>query len=171
MDAAKNFLFVPIPAKAKKLGLLSIYQFSLVTNFSSFIEIKLSNAKALQWQSLQKPQKMSADAPLTMWWITISDLNGQNHIVYLYNSFCRRALFTSCITRYFWQCGFYIKELWIFLNVALNTQWGLEFLSKQGTIVQGHFWGWHGGIWDCIENPCILHVLLRVGGRRLHVLV
>jgi hypothetical protein len=48
MDAAKNFLFVPIPAKAKKLGLLSIYQFSLVTNFSSFIEIKLSNAKALQ---------------------------------------------------------------------------------------------------------------------------
>ncbi len=28
-DAAKIFLFVPIPAKAKKLGLLSIYKFSL----------------------------------------------------------------------------------------------------------------------------------------------
>jgi hypothetical protein len=29
MDAAQIFLFVPIPAKAKKLGLLSIYKFSL----------------------------------------------------------------------------------------------------------------------------------------------
>ncbi len=28
-DAAKNFLIVPIPAKAKKLCLLSIYKFSL----------------------------------------------------------------------------------------------------------------------------------------------
>jgi hypothetical protein len=28
-DAAQLFLFVPIPAKAKKLGLLSIYKFSL----------------------------------------------------------------------------------------------------------------------------------------------
>jgi hypothetical protein len=30
MDAAQLFLFVPIPAKAKKLGLLSIYKFSLL---------------------------------------------------------------------------------------------------------------------------------------------
>jgi hypothetical protein len=30
MDAEQLFLFVPIPAKAKKLGLLSIYKFSLV---------------------------------------------------------------------------------------------------------------------------------------------
>ncbi len=29
-DAAQLFLFVPIPAKAKKLGILSIYKFSLV---------------------------------------------------------------------------------------------------------------------------------------------
>jgi hypothetical protein len=29
-DAAQLFLFVPIPAKAKKLGLLSIYKFSLI---------------------------------------------------------------------------------------------------------------------------------------------
>ena len=29
-DAEQLFLFVPIPAKAKKLGLLSIYKFSLV---------------------------------------------------------------------------------------------------------------------------------------------
>jgi hypothetical protein len=29
MDAAQLFLFDPIPAKAKKLGLLSIYKFSL----------------------------------------------------------------------------------------------------------------------------------------------
>jgi hypothetical protein len=29
-DAAQFFLFVPIPAKAKKLGLISIYLFSLV---------------------------------------------------------------------------------------------------------------------------------------------
>jgi hypothetical protein len=29
-DATQLFLFVPIPAKAKKLGLLSIYKFSLV---------------------------------------------------------------------------------------------------------------------------------------------
>jgi hypothetical protein len=36
MDAAKNFLFVPIPAKAKKLGLLSIYQFSLVLQYPKF---------------------------------------------------------------------------------------------------------------------------------------
>ena len=28
-DAEQLFLFVPIPAKAKKLGLLSIYKFSL----------------------------------------------------------------------------------------------------------------------------------------------
>jgi hypothetical protein len=28
-DATQLFLFVPIPAKAKKLGLLSIYKFSL----------------------------------------------------------------------------------------------------------------------------------------------
>jgi hypothetical protein len=28
-DAAELFLFVPIPAKAKKLGLLSIFKFSL----------------------------------------------------------------------------------------------------------------------------------------------
>jgi hypothetical protein len=93
-----------------------------VTNFSSL------KYKALQRKSftknngcLQLPQKMSVDAP-----------------------------FTQFNTRYFWQCGFYIRELWIFLNVALNTQWGLEFLAKQGTIVQGHFRGWHGGIWDCI---------------------
>jgi hypothetical protein len=30
MDAAQLFLFDPIPAKAEKLGLLSIYKFSLV---------------------------------------------------------------------------------------------------------------------------------------------
>jgi hypothetical protein len=30
MDAEQLFLFVPIPAKAKKLGLLSIYKFSLM---------------------------------------------------------------------------------------------------------------------------------------------
>jgi hypothetical protein len=29
-DAAQLFLFVPIPAKAKMLGLLSIYKFSLI---------------------------------------------------------------------------------------------------------------------------------------------
>ena len=29
-DAEQLFLFVPIPAKAKKLGLLSIYKFSLI---------------------------------------------------------------------------------------------------------------------------------------------
>jgi hypothetical protein len=32
-DAAQLYLFVPIPAKAKKLGLLSIYKFSLDTRF------------------------------------------------------------------------------------------------------------------------------------------
>ena len=30
-DAAQLFLFDPIPAKAKKLGLLSIYKFSLAS--------------------------------------------------------------------------------------------------------------------------------------------
>jgi hypothetical protein len=30
-DAAQLFLFGPTPAKAKKLGLLSIYKFSLIT--------------------------------------------------------------------------------------------------------------------------------------------
>jgi hypothetical protein len=30
MDAAQLFLFVPIPAKAKKLGLFAIYKFSLL---------------------------------------------------------------------------------------------------------------------------------------------
>jgi hypothetical protein len=29
-DAAQHYLFVPIPAKAKELGLLSIYKFSLI---------------------------------------------------------------------------------------------------------------------------------------------
>jgi hypothetical protein len=33
-DATQLLLFVPIPAKAKKLGLLSIYKFSLITSFS-----------------------------------------------------------------------------------------------------------------------------------------
>ena len=33
MDDAQLFLFVPIPAKAKKLGLLSIYKFSLQLRF------------------------------------------------------------------------------------------------------------------------------------------
>ncbi len=33
MDAAQLFLFVPIPAKAKKLGLLSIYKFSLAVRY------------------------------------------------------------------------------------------------------------------------------------------
>jgi hypothetical protein len=33
-DAAQLFLFVPIPTKAKKLGLLSIYKFSLLTSNS-----------------------------------------------------------------------------------------------------------------------------------------
>ena len=32
-DAEQLFLFVPIPAKAKKLGLLSIYKFSLRETF------------------------------------------------------------------------------------------------------------------------------------------
>ena len=32
-NAAQLFLFVPIPAKAKKLGLLSIYKFSLHVSF------------------------------------------------------------------------------------------------------------------------------------------
>jgi hypothetical protein len=43
-DAAKLFLFVPIPAKAKKLGLLSIYKFSLGTfkrhrDYGNFLEL------------------------------------------------------------------------------------------------------------------------------------
>jgi hypothetical protein len=32
-DAEQFFLFVPIPAKAKKLGLLSIYKFSLLKGY------------------------------------------------------------------------------------------------------------------------------------------
>jgi hypothetical protein len=35
-DAAKLFLFGPIPAKAKKLGLLSIYKFSLLCGVCRF---------------------------------------------------------------------------------------------------------------------------------------
>jgi hypothetical protein len=38
MDAAQIFLFVPIPAKAKKLGLLSIYKFSLRSPIENFEE-------------------------------------------------------------------------------------------------------------------------------------
>ncbi len=38
-DAAQLFLFDPIPAKAKKLGLLSIYKFSLV-NLLSFLVVE-----------------------------------------------------------------------------------------------------------------------------------
>jgi hypothetical protein len=36
-DAEQLFLFVPIPAKAKKLGLLSIYKFSLVSLNIKFV--------------------------------------------------------------------------------------------------------------------------------------
>ncbi len=52
-DAAQLFLFVPIPAKAKKLGLLSIYKFSLGGKIAgllrprSFLN-KLRNAKVRQ---------------------------------------------------------------------------------------------------------------------------
>jgi hypothetical protein len=35
-DAAQLFLFVPIPAKVKKVGLLSIYKFSLLLSFHTF---------------------------------------------------------------------------------------------------------------------------------------
>ncbi len=36
-DAAQLFLFDPIPAKAKKLGLLSIYKFSLLISLPNFL--------------------------------------------------------------------------------------------------------------------------------------
>jgi hypothetical protein len=38
MDAAQLYLFVPIPAKAKKLGLLSIYLFSLVLHKKNVVK-------------------------------------------------------------------------------------------------------------------------------------
>jgi hypothetical protein len=40
MDAAQLFLFDPIPAKAKNLGLLSIYKFSLLTMLSAQVSGK-----------------------------------------------------------------------------------------------------------------------------------
>jgi hypothetical protein len=42
-DAAKLFLFVPIPAKAKKIGLLSVYKFSLLLH----LELRISSETAL----------------------------------------------------------------------------------------------------------------------------
>ncbi len=41
-DAKQLFLFVPIPAKAKKLGLLSIYKFSMVLTLPDVIVIEWS---------------------------------------------------------------------------------------------------------------------------------
>jgi hypothetical protein len=44
-DAAQLFLFVPIPAKAKKLGLLSIYTFSLIQTQNNFRFVKFVATK------------------------------------------------------------------------------------------------------------------------------
>ncbi len=43
-DAAQLFRFDPIPAKAKKLGLLSIYKFSLPSPETIFVSIPLKQA-------------------------------------------------------------------------------------------------------------------------------
>jgi hypothetical protein len=49
-DAPKLFLFGPIPGKAKKLGLLSIYKFSLV--YSTPVLTTLTEQKLKQeWQN------------------------------------------------------------------------------------------------------------------------
>ncbi len=51
--AAKNFLFVPVPAKAKKLGLLSIYKFSLTRTVRGAMVQKRDRKYHHDWLYLQ----------------------------------------------------------------------------------------------------------------------
>jgi hypothetical protein len=52
-DAEQLFLFVPIPAKAKKLGLLSIYKFSLGLSYRPARLHRL--AEFLPWNQFRGP--------------------------------------------------------------------------------------------------------------------